>query len=293
MNRLKWMGMLALFVFGITAAYAQESTSVSDEDVAITLERTPCFGGCPVYSISILNDGTVVYQGIRFVEVTGEQRGEIDPETVAQMVEAFADAGYFDWEEAYDTMTISDLPSVITSVTRDGETHRITRYTGDSSAPVALSFLEQWIDEMTNSVLWTGVQPDISTITDGTSAPAATLQRRPCFGMCPVYSVAAYPDGTVIYTGIANVNTIGVQVFEVDEATVASIADRAQISGYFDWQDSYQQGIITDQATVTTTISWEDQFKRIVRYAGDPNAPVGLLWVEESIDQLVSDYVGG
>ena len=124
--------------------------------MAITLERTACFRTCPIYTISIFEDGTVSYKGENFVQVTGEQTSEIAPETVKQMVELFKNSGYFDWKEAYDTQTVSDLSTVITSVTRDGKTHRIVRYTGDTTAPLALPFLEQWIDEMVNTQLWTG-----------------------------------------------------------------------------------------------------------------------------------------
>jgi hypothetical protein len=49
---------------------------------------------------------------------------------------------------------------------------------------------------------------------------------------------------------------------------------------------------MTDQATVITSIRWEDQFKRIARYEGDPNAPVGIVRIEESIHRLVTDLVG-
>jgi hypothetical protein len=288
MNKLKFISLMIIFVLGAAVVTAQDS----EANVAITLERTPCFGTCPVYTVTIMDDGSVIYEGQNFVETMGEQTSEIDPETVASMVEAFANAGYFEWDEAYDTQSVSDLPTVTTSVMRDGETHRIVRYTGDSSAPLALSYLEWWIDVMTNSQLWTGVQSDITNIATGGNTPIITLQRDACFGFCPVYSIALFEDGTVVFTGIANVDTLGVQVFETDAIAITSIAQRAQSFGYFDWQESYDQQVMTDQATVTTSISWEDQYKRIVRYDGDPNAPVGLVWVEDIIDQTVADLIG-
>ncbi len=106
---------------------------------------------------------------------------------------------------------------MITSVTLDGTTHRIARYAGDNSAPLALRFLEQWIDEMANTSLWTGIEPDISVISNGMDTPVITLQReRRILEQVSVYSVAAYEDGTVVYTGIAHVSVIGVQVLETD-----------------------------------------------------------------------------
>lgn len=284
MNVLKYWGLLIFVILGAVSVSAQDTAA----NAAITLERTGCRGTCPAYTVTILEDGTVIYNGERSVAVTGEQTIEIDPETVTAMVEAFANAGYFDWDEAYTEQTVSDLPSVITSVTRDGQTHRIERYMGDHSAPLALSFLEQWIDSMTNTALLTGVQPDLSAISNGTDTPIITLQRDQCFGTCPVYSIAIYADGTVVYTGIAHVDQLGVRVFEVETPAIDSIGVRADALGYFGWNDSYENHVITDQATVTTSIRWEDQSKRIVRYDGDPSAPVGLIWVEDIIDLVVT-----
>ena len=285
---LKTVALLAVCLLGAAATQAQDT----EANVAITLERTACFGACPVYTITILEDGTVLYNGERFVEVTGEQTSEIDPATVDMLVEAFADAGYFEWEEAYDQQTITDLPTIITSVTRDGETHRITRYAGDSNAPLALPFLETWIDEAVNTQMWTGVLPDVGTISNGMDTPVATLQRTQCFGMCPIYQAALFADGTVVYLGVANVDHIGVHIYETDADVVESVVHRAALSGYFDWEDSYEDALITDQSSVITSVRTDDGYKRIVRYLGDPNAPVGLVWVEDSIDHLVTSLAG-
>lgn len=287
MKKLKLVCLLISLIVGVTMVNAQET----DANVAITLERTACFGTCPIYTLTIYEDGTVVYNGERFVDVTGEQTAQIPPETVDLMVEALHEAGYFDWDEEYTSMTVTDLPYVITSVTRDGETHRINRYGGDDSAPLALPFLENWIDLMANSAMWTGAEMYLNHSHNG-ALPVATLERTACYGMCPVYTVAAYADGNVVFTGIANVDELGVHIFQVEPASIDSIGVRAASLGYFNWADSYQQMVMTDQPTVTTTIQWEDDYKRIVRYDGDPNAPVGLVWVEDIIDMLVTDLVG-
>ncbi len=44
---------------------------------------------------------------------------------------------------------------------------------------------------------------------------------------------------------------------------------------------------MTDQATIIRSIRSADQSKRIVRYEGDPNAPIGIVQLEASIDQLI------
>lgn len=283
--------LLAVLLAVLVLATAANRTYAQEAPVAITLERTACFGSCPIYTITILEDGTVKYNGTKFVEVMGEQTSQIDPAIVKQMVEAFDAAGYFDWKEAYDTMNVTDMPYIITSVTRDGKTHKITRYVGDGSAPLTLPFLETWIDAMTNSGLWTGVQTDLSFTANFIKPAVITLQRGVCFGKCPQYSVVLFEDGTVVYTGIANVNKIGVYEFKVEASAVAHIAEIAKITGYFDWAESYEKMVMTDQPTTITSVQTSDNAKRIVRYGGDPNAPIGLVQIEDSIDKLIADQV--
>lgn len=285
MNKFKFTILLIISILGMTVVNAQDNNA----NVAITLERTACFGTCPVYTIIIYDNGDVVYNGQNHVDVMGEQTSQIDPATVALMVKAFETAGYFDWKEAYDTQMVTDLPSAITSVTQAGKTHRINHYAGDNSAPKALAFLELWIDDMTNSQLWTGTQRNIANVSFGSDAPVLTLQRDACYGKCPVYNAAIYADGTMVYTGIANVKAIGVSILKVDASAISGIVQKAQALGYFDWQDSYEKRVMTDQSTVTTSVQLEDQVKQIARYNGDPNAPVGLLWIEDGIDQLVTN----
>lgn len=284
MNVLKSLGLTFVLALGLTSLSAQDTKPTP----VITLERTACFGTCPVYTVSIFGDGKVVYNGGDFVEVKGEQTSEIPAETVTQMVDAFATAGYFEWQDAYDAMTVTDMPTITTSVTRDGETHTVVRYAGDSSAPLLLPFLENWVDLMTNTALWTGVQPGIPTRFDDTRSPAATIQRGECFGKCPVYTAVLFDDGTVVYTGVANVDRIGVSVLQADPTVVTSLAEKAGIFGYFDWQDSYENRLMTDQPTTTTSFQTKDQYKQIVRYGGDMSAPIGLVRLEDEIDQVIA-----
>jgi len=272
------IALLLLFTLPISA---QES------EVRLTLERQPCFGACPVYTITIYADGTVVYNGERFVEVEGEQISSIPPETVDKLVTIFEEAGYFDWDDEYIEQTVTDLPYVTTSVTRDGETKQIGRYEGDSNAPVDLPYLENWIDEIVHSEQWVGQAPPLPYFTSA-GQPVITLNRDYCFGMCPVYSLVLHDTGTVVYRGFDHVNEIGIRVGSVDAPLVESLANEMQVFGYFDWQDEYTEYFITDQPTVITSLTWDGQSKRILRYDGDPNAPVGLVRIEDRIDQIAN-----
>lgn len=154
--RLPLLFILLLVVF--LAACRSRATEAPEADVAqITLERRPCFGFCPVYTLTIHGDGRVEYNGTDNVEVTGPQTATIDPATVQSLGDAIARAGYLDFEDAYTNQDVTDLPSAITSITfADGTTKRIEHYHGDQSAPEVLTQLEDRIDETANSAQWVG-----------------------------------------------------------------------------------------------------------------------------------------
>lgn len=288
LKRIQTLLMLMILLTGVAVVNALDVEVVEVQPV-ITLERQACFGMCPIYSVQVYADGRVVYNGENHVEVTGEQTAQIEPEQVELMLNTIETLGFFEWDEAYDTMYVTDMPSVITSATLNGTTHRINRYGGDNTAPIALAYLEYWIDLMTHTATWTGVSPDFTYISPIGHEPLVTFERTPCFGRCPTYSVALFEDGTVIYLGLANVNQLGIRVLEVEPDTIARIVQAAEGYGYFEWADAYDGFFITDQATIITSIRNETQHKRITRYTGDPTAPVGLMWVENSIDALLGD----
>ena len=144
---------------GTTASFDPAATPVSDNPL-ITLERTACFGACPIYTIGIYEDGRVEYVGQDFVAVRGEQNGSITPEQFIDLLAAFEKADYFNLQDEY-TAPATDLPTTITSFTFEGKTKTVRNYGGCFSeilnrAPQALCDLEIMIDEITNSAQWVG-----------------------------------------------------------------------------------------------------------------------------------------
>jgi hypothetical protein len=124
------------------------------KDMVITLERTPCYGFCPVYKLTIGGDGTVVYEGKDFVSIRNREETTISRDEIDQLVKEFKRIDYFSLNDEYTERTITDAPSVITSITLDGKTKTIEHYHGDFSAPEELTELEDAIDEIVNSDQW-------------------------------------------------------------------------------------------------------------------------------------------
>ncbi len=149
------MGLLLALMMLLTTGCPQldQGTPPDPIDYAnavITLERTPCYGPCPVYDVTIYGDGTVVYEGYSNVAVTGTQTTQISPNDVKNLVDEFFAIDFFSLEDEY-TANITDLPETYTSITVNGETKRIRDYSG---APWELMNLEHTIDLVAGTAQW-------------------------------------------------------------------------------------------------------------------------------------------
>lgn len=139
----------------------RSSQSVTSAPV-ITLERTACFGSCPVYTISVSPAGDVQYEGKAHVRKLGAATGKVPRERVDALLSELERGGYFTFAERYSSPEpacgryATDSPSAISSVTLRGHTKRITHDYGCGGAPGALVILERRIDEALNSGQWTG-----------------------------------------------------------------------------------------------------------------------------------------
>jgi len=136
------------------SATGKTSSLANQEELVITLERTACFGKCPVYSLMIKGDGTVIYAGVDFVRTRGIQETTVSMNAINQLVMEFEKADYFALNDSYTNFGISDMPSVNTSISIGGKTKAIKHYLGDRSAPNQLTELENKIDEIVNSAQW-------------------------------------------------------------------------------------------------------------------------------------------
>ena len=129
--------------------------AIAARPVSITMERTACFGRCPVYRLDISDSGKVVYEGRGFVKERGRHEGTIPVADVQALAKEIEAAGFFSLRDSYPP-DATDNASVITSVTIDRKTKRIEHNLGSRTAPAALEALYRRIDEVAGSKQWVG-----------------------------------------------------------------------------------------------------------------------------------------
>lgn len=131
-------------------------------DTIIKLERTACFGECPVYEVTIDGLGTVTYVGRKFVRVSGRRTARIPVDRVAALLETAEKIRFFSLQDRYRTVRnadgsetiVTDLPTAFVTISRGGISKRVEDYYG---APESLRDLERQIDEAAGTRQW--VQP--------------------------------------------------------------------------------------------------------------------------------------
>ena len=88
-----------------------------NEITEISLERTPCFGTCPVDTITLHPDGTADYFGKMNVARIGHYKGRFNQDDFARLSKLLTDRKFFDFQAGY-WPGITDQPGVATTVKR-------------------------------------------------------------------------------------------------------------------------------------------------------------------------------
>lgn len=83
--------------------------SYQAEISSVTLRRGACFGTCPIYQVRLDSDGTVTWEGERFVERLGRYSGQIDAADFSRLAGFIRRANFFEWEPEY-AGNVTDLP---------------------------------------------------------------------------------------------------------------------------------------------------------------------------------------
>jgi hypothetical protein len=160
------LGLLLLLIAcaqrQVTPPASETTGNVGGDGSAIALERTACFGDCPVYRISVSPEGLISYEGRAHVRQLGRASAQIPAERVNALLSELENAGYFSLAARYTSAEpvcgrySADSPSAITSVQLGNRSKRIEHDHGCGAVPRALAVLEQRIDEVLGSARWTG-----------------------------------------------------------------------------------------------------------------------------------------
>lgn len=119
-----------------------------------TLRKTPCYGECPVYRLTIMSDGDVYYTGINNVDLIGDYRAKVSADRVDRLLREAITEGVYEWSDIYPEKKdyfIADASNTITKVVWRGREKTITN---NSEAPEELLALENKLTALIDELKW-------------------------------------------------------------------------------------------------------------------------------------------
>lgn len=149
--RVRQIVAVATLVLLAAAQGLAQDESFPSDDIHIRLERTPCEGTCPTYSIDIDGNGQVTYEGIRWVATLGRRTWQVPREDVTDLVNRFLDAHFFEAAPEYraepsqpDAGGVARAPGARLTLNLGEKSHTVYLVAG---YPEALALLPMNVDD--------------------------------------------------------------------------------------------------------------------------------------------------
>jgi len=156
---------LLSFIFLVTIFLAQDCNRKGKDSLpemessevmrVVKMTKNPCFGKCPVYTLTLFNNGKAEYVGQANVDKMGTFTKQIPTEQVADILRRLNAAKFWEMNDKYIS-PLADTPKIIISQFRK-DTFKTVR--GDNERPQALLDIEKTlVDIATNAEGWTKIK---------------------------------------------------------------------------------------------------------------------------------------
>ena len=139
------------------------------DDISITYLQGGCRGSCPSFSITVNKDQSFRYVGVRNVLIVDTVLGRLTNQQFFGLIEAFKQSGYFDLNDEYVAVGVTDMASAVTSIRLGTKFKSVRHYFGDRTAPNELKVLYYKINHTLNTQQWVGHEVILEFPNDGVS----------------------------------------------------------------------------------------------------------------------------
>lgn len=129
------------------ACKSQQPSSSTQATPFVGLQMNGCFGYCPVFSLTVLSNGTVRYEGKRFAEKEGRDSFQLTPPEMARLQAKVAATNLWQYPEVIRS-EVADAPSADLFAYKDKRTKRVS---GSIDRPAPLLELENLLKELSEA----------------------------------------------------------------------------------------------------------------------------------------------
>ncbi|WP_099149989.1 DUF6438 domain-containing protein [Flavilitoribacter nigricans] len=144
-------GMIFFFTFGMFSCKAiLKDTDLNDLEKVVSMNMGPCYGNCPVYTITVYDNGIVAYEGERFTERRGVHIRDIGRSDLKALKQELVAANLFKFPNAFKSQ-IPDLPTVTIEYFEDGRSKVIR---GKDGRPPQVLKIQELLEQIANEGEW-------------------------------------------------------------------------------------------------------------------------------------------
>ena len=157
-----------------------------------------------------------------------------------------------------------------------------------ASLKIPIDDKELWIEKLKSLKIFSNIEAkseeNIAAIKEIAENTFVTISKKRCSGDCPVYQLTLLKDGNVIFNGIENVNSLGIQKFSISETKMNKIKSMFQKTTFGTYIDSYVDKSLMDYPS--TFITHNDKQIEIKLWK---DVPLELALAFETVEDILFD----
>lgn len=147
---------IMMFIAGCKVTDKVAIASPEQEELVINMQKSPCFGTCPVYSLDIYNTGRAEVYGTKNFKWLGRFEKTLTPEEYAHLIQQFEEKKFYSYDSIY-TSEVADYPSVSISYKKDQQIKHTIH--GKFERPEPILELQKRLEDIAQQDGWTLIEP--------------------------------------------------------------------------------------------------------------------------------------
>lgn len=147
----KWMCILSVLLIALSSCSVfNKGINFEKANKVIEMSMGPCFGSCPIYTITIYDNGWATYRGKLYTEKLGLHIKKIGKARLEEIKRELRLANLWQYSNIYKSQ-LPDLQSVTINYYEKDKTKSIT---GKEGRPTSVMKIEDFLGKMANSGGW-------------------------------------------------------------------------------------------------------------------------------------------
>ena len=158
---MNYMRSLTFVFLTFSIASCSHIAPSIDSDVLVKLERTACYGECPIYTVAVKKNGEVQYEGHDYVSVSGTRTAILSKESVTLIESELIRSKFIKMKSKHHSgswgcfMSATDSSYIIIEGSIKNKRKAVSTYTGcDSDQVNAVIKLANYIDKIAETSKW-------------------------------------------------------------------------------------------------------------------------------------------